>query len=478
MRIVIKRYLKDFFCLFVAPLACLTVVSCYKKSIESSLTSSTSISAFHGGEEEQSVTYYTCSMHPQVREKEKGKCPICHMNLVRVEIPMEDHRHAGSIDSMDSLNGMDSVGTSYGAEASGKVGTSAKFRISSAKGKASKVIARVKLRKSQLNHFNPEFFPVPRMKMTKKVRLLGLVFPSEEKESHITARVRGRVEKVYVRSTGSFVKKGDPIVDFYSPPLITAGEEYLLAKKSYESDIKNKEFRDMVKQSEDRLRLWGVRRSQFEKWHERKKIPKNITIYSLSTGVVKQRQARVGKYFKEGEIFFELSNLKDVWVEMDIYEHDSSLVQMGQQVEMEFTALPGEGVEGHVDFISPVIDEKSRTLKVRVTVDNSLGRLKPGMVADVTLSVSIPGEPLVVPRSAVIDTGRRKVVWMRASSQESRTKKSRTKKFHAKVIDTGYESEGYVEVKKGLKEGEEVVIEGNFLLDAQAQLFGGYEDMK
>ena len=125
-------------------------------------------------------------------------------------------------------------------------------------------------------------------------------------------------------------------------------------------------------------------------------------------------------------------------------------------------------MEGEIDFVNPVLDTTSRTLKVRTTVSNENGVLKPGMIADATLTVKLEGQPLVIPRSAMIDTGKRKVVWVQ--KEES--------KFQAKEIHTGYESEGYVEVQHGLKEGEEVVMDGNFLLDAQAQLFGGYEDMK
>jgi len=135
---------------------------------------------------------------------------------------------------------------------------------------------------------------------------------------------------------------------------------------------------------------------------------------------------------------------------------------------MEFTSLPGTILEGKIDFIAPVLNSESRTLKIRTTISNASGKLKPGMVADATLEVNLEGHPLVVPRTAIIDTGKRKVVWVRISDRQ----------FQAKIIHTGYESEGYIEIKHGLMENEEVVIEGNFLLDAQAQLFGGYEDMK
>ena len=224
----------------------------------------------------------------------------------------------------------------------------------------------------------------------------------------------------------------------------------------------------MIQQSEERLKLWGIKKFQYESWYAKKAVPTKITIYSPTSGIVRKYNASVGRYFKEGQNLFELSDLSDVWVEMDVYEHDASLVSIGQNVSLVFTAIPGEVVEGVVDFVNPVLDSNSRTLKVRTTIKNDKGFLKPGMVADATLNVKLEGHPLVVPRSAIIDTGKRKVVWVKTGE----------KKFQAKEIHTGYESQGYVEVKHGLKENEEVIIDGNFLLDAQAQLFGGYEDMK
>ncbi len=415
-------------------------------------------------------SFYTCSMHPQIKEDKPGKCPICHMNLTKIEMDDEDEENKSSVtnrkiekdvwyckDFPDVISDKEDLCPIDGTPMIKRV----------KKNRAGEIVGKVKLRKAQLKHFFPDFFPVTTMMMTKRVRLLGRVLQSEEKESSIPARIGGRVEKVYVSSTGSFVKVGDPVLDLYSPKLITAGEEYLIAKKSYITS-KSKEFKDMVAQSSERLHLWGIKQFQYEKWFKENKVPRKITIYSPSTGIVRKRNATVGRYFKEGQNFFELSDLSDVWVEMDVYESDSALVKLAQKVDLEFSALPGQVIQGEIDFVSPVLDDKSRTLKIRTTIKNSTGKLKPGMVASATLNITLEGEPLVVPRSAIIDTGKRKVVWVKVSSKE----------FRAKTIHAGYESEGYVEIKHGLMEGEEVVIEGNFLLDAQAQLFGGYEDMK
>lgn len=386
----------------------------------------------------QIQTYYTCSMHPEIQEERPGKCPICGMNLVKIQK-----------DQNIKENNLQSQANTTTSEQS-----------------AGEVIAQIKLNKSQLSHFKPAFFPVTKMQMQKKIRLLGLAVSSESRESHISARIDGRVEKVYIKSTGSSVQVGDPIIDLYSPQLITAGQEYLVARKSYQ-DSPTQEFKQLRQQSEARLKAWGIKKAQYESWFKKKRVPQKIRIYSSASGTVRKRNATVGKYFKEGEHLFELSDLKDLWVEMDVYEHDAGLVQLNQTVLMQFTALPGEMFSGKVDFIDPVLNMDSRTLKIRTTISNVNGKLKPGMVADATLHVELEGRPLVVPRMAVIDTGKRKVVWVKVDEQT----------FQSKIIHTGHESEGYIEVKDGLVEGEQVVMEGSFLLDAQAQLFGGYEDI-
>lgn len=423
-----------------------------------------SASASHN--HETITSYYTCSMHPKVKESEPGKCPICHMNLTKVEVSDTDDTPI-SVESESEDDGLwrckDFPEVTSEVELVCPLDGTKMVR-NSLSVKAGKIIAKVKLRKSQLKHFKPAFFKATKMTMKKSIRLLGTVLQSEDKESNIPARIGGRIEKVYVKSTGSLIKVNDPVVKIYSPKLITAGEEYLIARSTYQK-TKSKEFKELFAQSVERLTLWGVRKFQYESWFRKGKVPQSITLYSANTGIVRKRNVVVGKYFKEGQNFFELSDLSDVWVEMDVYEHDSNLVKLGQKIKLSFTAIPGQETEGEIDFIDPVLNSTSRTLKVRATIPNIDGKLKPGMAADATLGVDIEGMPLVIPRTAVIDTGKRKVVWSQVSE----------KQFQAKTILTGYESEGYLEVKSGLMEGESVVIDGSFLLDAQAQLFGGYE---
>lgn len=413
-------------------------------------------------------TYYTCSMHPQIKQDKPGKCPICHMTLTKVTV--EKGKEDQLLESSKPVVKTVWQCKEYPDVTSEKqmkcpIDGSEMIKIEK-KSQAEEVVAKVRLKESQVTHFRADLFPVTKMKMTKKVRLLGSVLQSEERQSKIPARVDGRVEKVYVRSTGAYIQKGDPVIDFYSPKLITSGEEYLLARRSYQK-TKNSTDQELLKQSEERLKLWGIKQSQLEQWFKQKKIPRSITLYSQASGIVETRNAVRGKYFKEGQNFFELTDLSSIWVELDIYEQDAGLVRLGQEVELRFSALPGQVFFGQLDFVSPILNTKTRTLKVRTTISNPDGKLKPGMVADALLKLELEGRPLVIPRTAIIDTGKRKVVWIQTGEKD----------YLAKSVSTGFESEGYVEIIEGLSEDQNVVIEGNFLLDAQAQLFGGYEEI-
>ena len=389
-------------------------------------------------------SYYTCSMHPQIEEHEPGRCPICNMRLTKIVISDEDEDEVIPVKESTSDEKTVWVCKDFPEATSDKEdicpldGTP--MVVKGGNTESGKIIAKVKLRKAQVDHFFPEVFPVSKLKMTKKIRLLGTILQSEEKQSAIPARVNGRIEKVFIKSTGAFIKKGDPVIELYSPQLITAGEEYILAKKSYRKN-KNKQMRDLLDQSRERLKLWGIKDLQLSQWVRNGRVPNSIKIYSEASGVVRKRNAIVGKYFKEGQNFFELSDLAAVWVEMDVYEHDSALVGIGQVVNLSFSALPKNKYLGPIDFISPVLDSKTRTLKVRTTIANSEGLLKPGMVADAVLTIQYEGLPLAVPRSAIIDTGKKKVVWKQITS----------KKFQAIQVETGLESEGYTEITSGLK---------------------------
>lgn len=422
----------------------------------------------HGSEIEKNVkeqtehSYYTCSMHPQVRENEPGKCPICHMNLTKVVAKTVDEVSEKTITATKLYACKDDQSITSPSPTICPIDGEQMIEV--AKPDTGVIVAKVQLTKTQIDHFDAKVFDVSTMQMTKDVRLLGSVMQAQEKESNIPLRVDGRVEKVYIKSEGEFVKKGDAVVDIYSPTLISAGEEFVIAKKQVLRQPKSKDYLDLLRQSEERLTNWGVSEAQRDQWLKDGEVKRTITIYSPTSGIVTARNAVKGKYFKEGQSLFDLVDLSTVWVEMDVYEVDSALVSSNQVVNLRFSALPGTVLKSKLDFVSPVIDPQSRTLKVRATLDNEDGLLKIGMVADGNLQVDLSSNELVVPRSAVVDTGKRKIIWLQTGQLS----------FEAKTIRTGHSAGRFIQVLDGLKEGDKIVEKGNFLLDAQAQLFGGY----
>ena len=392
----------------------------------------------------QAKSYYTCSMHPQIRESKAGRCPICGMNLTHVE-GEEDHEGHDHMNK-DKMGGME-------AEEVGSVDHSNHQKSTDVKVE-NKPMQMVKLTSKQIKNFHSTTFIAQKQIISKTLRLLGKVTQSEKRQSNIPARISGRIEKVYINSTGSFISKNDPVVDIYSPDLITAGEEYLISYKSKQKDL--------LRQAKKKLKLWGIKDFQLRKWLRSGKIPRNITIYSNSGGIVTKKNAIEGRYFKEGESFYDLVNLSTVWVDMDVYEHDAGLIRMGQEAHIEFIAHKGEKWTANIDFISPILNEKTRTLKIRTTLKNKDGKLKPGMVGEIHIVADSSESVLVVPNSAIIDTGKRKIVWIQKDSNS----------YMAIEIQTGIEGKEFTEVKSGLNEGDVVVMSGNFLLDAQSQLSG------
>jgi Cu(I)/Ag(I) efflux system membrane fusion protein len=391
--------------------------------------------------------YYTCSMHPSIREAKSGRCPICGMNLTYIEevtgLGHETHDHE-SVNELAEMTQMseDSMGGKHKNHSANK-------EVATKDGDAA-----VRLTKKQVYNFNYTTFEVRKEKISRTLRLLGKVVQSEKKQSNIPARISGRVEKVYINSTGSFVSKNDPVIDIYSPELITAGEEYLVSSKRNQ--------RDLLRQAKKKLKLWGIRDFQIRDWLKNSRVPRNITIYSNASGVVTRKRAVEGRYFKEGESFYDLVNLSTVWVEMDVYEQDAGLVKIGQNVNMEFLSYPGERWKSRIDFISPVLDEKTRTLTIRSSLDNKDGKLKPGMVGEINLVNDTSEDVPIIPNSAIIDTGKRKIVWLEKDKNN----------YIATEIETGIQGVEFSEVKSGLNEGENIVVDGNFLLDAQSQLSG------
>lgn len=422
-------------------------------------------------EKKDQIKFWTCSMHPQIHVPGPGKCPLCGMDLIPVK------------------------------ESGGEEDGPRRLKLSETAKKLAEIAT----------------VPVERKFVTHVVDMVGKVDYDETRLAHITSWVPGRLDRMFVDYTGVPVKKGDHMVEIYSPELISAQEEYLLAVRS----SKNSEGRRasmnkrMLEATREKLLLWGLTPQQLKEIEKRGKPFERTTIYAPAGGIVIEKSALEGSYVKTGTKIYTIADLNHLWVRLDAYESDLIWIRYGQEVEFTAAAYPGEVFKGVISFIDPVLNDKTRTVKIRVNVKNTDGRLKPqmfvkavvkakvakgGKVMDVDLAGkwigpmhpevvrNKPGDcpvcgmplvraetygfvpadvekkaPLVIPASAALLTGKRAVVYVEIPDAEEPT-------YEGREVVLGPRAGDYYLVKSGLSEGERVVTKGNFKIDSALQI--------
>jgi membrane fusion protein, copper/silver efflux system len=299
------------------------------------------------------------------------------------------------------------------------------------------------------------------------IAAFGRVEQPEAQLSAVSARIGGRVDKLYVQYTGERVHIGQPVADIYSPEVATSIEEYHLAEENRnqlkESDdaFARLQADALVKASQHRLELWGISVKQSDA-PEKDGVP-HVTIYSYASGTVVDRKVTQGQYVNAGDTLFMVADLNQVWIKADVYEEQLPQIRQGQEVEISSESLPNRTLHGHVDFIEPAANPQTRTVPVHVHVVNPEMRLLPGMFVNATFVSRAAGPSIVVPRSAVLDTGTRKIVYLARPNGV----------FEAREVQVGAAAEDSFPVLHGLKLGDNVVLNGNFLIDSQAHLSSG-----
>jgi Cu(I)/Ag(I) efflux system membrane fusion protein len=415
-----------------------------------------------------------CSMHPQIIRDGPGLCPICEMPL----IPMPENMAAESAPR--------------------------ELAVSEAAAKLMEI----------------ETSPVERKFVANEIRMVGKVQYDETLVKDITAWVPGRLERLYVDFTGTSVRQGDHLVSIYSPELISAQAELLQAAQATQNlghsdtDYLSKSLANTLDAAREKLRLLGLTAAQIEEIEKSGKPLTNLTIYSPIGGVVIQKMANEGMYVSTGTHIYKVADLSHLWVKLDAYESDLSWIRYGQHVQFTTEAYPGRQFEGWISFIDPVLDAKTRTVKVRVDVPNPGGGLKPEMFVRAVVKSQItqegkvmdpdmagkwicpmhpsvvrsgPGRcdvcgmdlvtteslgyvaaaaqapPLVIPDSAPLITGKRAVVYVKKPDAETPT-------FEGREVVLGPRAGAYYLVESGLREGEQVVTHGNFKIDSALQI--------
>jgi Cu(I)/Ag(I) efflux system membrane fusion protein/cobalt-zinc-cadmium efflux system membrane fusion protein len=308
---------------------------------------------------------------------------------------------------------------------------------------------------------------VERKSLVKDIRTVGNIIYDETKIFTVNTKFSGWVEKLYIDFVGDAVKKGQPLFEIYSPELVTAQEEYLLALEQY-SRLSGASYprvrqvtEGLLRASRTRLQYWDLTEEQIDQIRSSGKTRKTLTVYSPATGVVTKKSAFEGHFVKEGEMQYEIVNLATVWVDVDVYEYELPWVKKGMPAEMELAYIPGKRFKGRVLFIYPYLETKTRTAKLRLKFVNPNYELKPGMYADIFLKSTVAKNAMVVPQEAVIFSGMRRIAYVSLGGG----------KFEPREIKLGLEGNANeYQVLDGLKEGEEIVLSAQFMLDSESRL--------
>jgi len=302
-------------------------------------------------------------------------------------------------------------------------------------------------------------------------RTLSSVAQVEQPETGIasvSARVSGRIDKLLVDFTGQPVRRGQEIALIYSPEILSTAEEYRLAlenRKRLGSGAESQAIsgaEDLVAAARRRLELWGLTTQQIDGIASSQKPQIDLSIYSPANGIVTERKVTEGQYVNAGESLYTLSDLSTVWVKAELYQPDIATIRIGQPAEISWD-LPNGSTHGRVAFIDPMLNAQTRTASVRIQVANPKMRLRPGMFVNVKFAMPEGNGMLAVPRSAVVDTGTRKIVYVSTGNGN----------FEGREVRLGQPSDQYYPVLSGLKAGDRVVAQGNFLIDSQTRITGG-----
>lgn len=379
------------------------------------------VAAEHDG---HAGTTWTCSMHPQIQLPDQGQCPICFMDLI--EVPK-----AGPRDKPQSLRQI-----SFDERA--------------------RRLARV------------EVTSVISSDSAVQTRLVGKVEYDETYMGRITAWVSGRIDRLDVAYTGAVVKKGQVVAQIYSPELLTAQAELIQAAESYEVALKGtsklllKSSKRNMQASKEKLRLLGLSKGRIQAILSRKAPADHINITAPMGGIVIRKDVVEGVYVKTGTSLFTIADLRHLWVVLEAYESDLGRIKLGQDVEFSVEAFPGHPFHGKVVYIDPLVDPKSRTVRVRLNVDNSDGQLVPGMFVQALVNrASGPRKAiLLIPASAPLLTGKRALVYVEI----------REGVYEGREVVLGPKNGEFYEVRFGLAEGERVVSRGGFKIDSAIQI--------
>jgi Cu(I)/Ag(I) efflux system membrane fusion protein len=359
------------------------------------------------------IAHYTCPMHPSIQSADPGTCPLCGMDLT----PVTKAEMASGVIHIDAAR-RQRIGVRIGE--------------------------------------------VERRSLTTVVRAVGATAYDESRVRDVTLKLGGWVERLHVDETGQPVRRGQPMLEIYSPELLAAQKDYLIALRSRElaSSSGAPDRADyLVRAARERLRLWDISDAELDRLAETGEPRQRVPLLAPYSGFVIEKNVVEGASVMAGQQVFRIADLGRIWVEADVYEQDLPLIEVGQPATVTLPSVRGMSREGKVSYVYPFLDAATRTGKIRIELENSDQMLKPAMYADVELRIE-RGETLVVPDEAIVQTGPRQLVFLDLGDG----------RFRPKEVEVGPRNGDWVEIREGLKEGDRIVVSANFLVAAESRI--------
>jgi Cu(I)/Ag(I) efflux system membrane fusion protein len=352
--------------------------------------------------------YYTCSMHPQIMESKPGLCPICHMDLIVVK-------------------------------------------------KTNSAADEISLNDEQIRLGNIQFDTIRNGMIGDKTVLTATLNSDETNSNSVSARIMGRIDRLYFKALGDYVSEGAHLYDLYSEELNNAKQEYLVVVEKQETlDNSIIDFKRLVQSAKTKLLLWGMSEGQIAELARTKNASPRTAFFSSASGYITELPVMEGQFVSEGSTIVRLTGLGSLWAEAQVYASELSGIDMAGQAIVEIPDVPGKQWTGKVSFANPEIAADSRLNLIRVTIPNEGGLLKPGMPAYVTIK-NKDVKALTLPADAVLRDGKMNVIWLHTGKNM----------FKMKMVETGLESGDRIEIKSGIQNGDVVVMRGAYLLQSE-----------
>ncbi|MDZ7319811.1 MAG: efflux RND transporter periplasmic adaptor subunit [candidate division KSB1 bacterium] len=364
-------------------------------------------------EQAQKKEAYTCPMHPEVISDRPGVCPICNMNLV-----LKAEEEPAPSETMTEM---------------------------------------ISLSQNKQMLANVATIEVRTEPIVKKIAAYSYLDFAEPNRKLITARFNGRIEKLFVNKTGDYIKKNQPLFDVYSPDLVQAQNDFLVALSGgMESASVGT---TLLTAARKKLELLGLTDEQISSLESGREVKLVLTYHAPLNGTVIEKKIQEGMYVSEGAVLYDVAELSVLWSIAEVFENDLAIIKVGQVARLRLPSFPGEEFEGKVGYIYPVVNAQTRTVTVRSEFGNAGFRLKPQMFGE-TIFESDFGSGITVPETAVLFTGKRNIVWLQTEEG----------KYEPREVQVGFKLDGKYQILSGLTEGEKVVVSGGYLIDSESQL--------